>query len=203
MPGLFDVRKQLIFYGAYHNNPTNVRIHMLFVPLIVWSWEVIQTTFPHPSFLPQLEYKINEYLVFELSYAALYALANWLYYFALEPTAAILYLPQYTLMLLTATAFGRADPAALKVGFALQGMSWAAQFAGHGLAERRAPALLNNLLGALVLAPFFVHLEWLFKFGYKPQLHKDITNGIGVEIAKIRKAEGDKRRADAIQGKKD
>lgn len=48
-----------------------------------------------------------------------------------------------------------------------------------------------------------MHLEWLFMFGYKPELHKDIQNGIGVEIARIRKAEGDKRRADVIQGKKD
>ncbi|EKM59473.1 uncharacterized protein PHACADRAFT_157860 [Phanerochaete carnosa HHB-10118-sp] len=203
MPGLFDVRKQLVFYGAYHNNPTNVRIHMTFVPLIVWSWEVIQTTFPHPSFLPQIEHKFNNFLIFELSYAAIYALVNWLYYFSLEPTAAILYLPQYTLMLLTATALGKQSPNAATIGFMLQGASWVAQFLGHGLAERRAPALFNNLLGALVLAPFFVHLEWLFMAGYKPQLHKDITNGIGVEITKIRKAEGDKRRADAIQGKED
>ncbi|GJE84892.1 DUF962-domain-containing protein [Phanerochaete sordida] len=203
MPGLFDVRKQLVFYGAYHSNPTNVRIHMCFVPLIVWSWEVIQTTLPHPSFLPHAAYKPTDFLVFELSYAALYAAANWLYYFALEPTAALLYLPQYALMLGTATAFGTAYPNALTIGFALQGVSWVAQFLGHGLAERRAPALLNNLLGALVLAPFFVHLEWLFMLGYKPALHKDITNGIGAEIARIRKAEGDRRRADAVQGKED
>lgn len=50
---------------------------------------------------------------------------------------------------------------------------------------------------ALVLAPFFVHLELLFKFGYKPELNKDIHNGIGIEIAKFRKAEGDKKRAGA------
>lgn len=48
---------------------------------------------------------------------------------------------------------------------------------------------------AVVLAPFFVHLELLFKAGYKPQLHKEINNSIGMEIARIRKAEGDKVRA--------
>ena len=42
---------------------------------------------------------------------------------------------------------------------------------------------------ALVLAPFFVHLEWLFKLGYRQDLHRDIINGIGMEIARIRREE--------------
>ncbi|KIP07727.1 hypothetical protein PHLGIDRAFT_89225 [Phlebiopsis gigantea 11061_1 CR5-6] len=198
MSDLFNVRKQLVFYGAYHNNPTNVRIHMIFVPLIVWSWVAIQTSFPHPAFLPEVHYKFNDYMVFDLNYATLYALANWLYYFSLEPLAALLYLPQYTLMLLTAIAFGY-RPDGLTVGFAIQAVSWVMQFAGHGFAEKRAPALLDNLLGAVVLAPFFVHLEVLFILGYKPQLHKDIQNGIGVEIAKMKKAAGDKKRSAAAK----
>lgn len=206
------------------------------------SFEVLLTTvLGYPSFLPHIEHKFNDFLVFDLNYAVLYGLANWLYYFSLEPTAAvrppppspsrtlifvsrppqqITYLPLYTLMVLSATAFGTQNPSALQIAAVTQVVSWTAQFLGHGFAERRAPALLDNLLGgaslpyhaartdgerhtALVLAPFFVHLEWLFIFGYKPALHKDIQNGIGVEIARIRKAEGDKRRVDADQGKKD
>lgn len=90
-------------------------------------------------------------------------------------------------------------------------LAWVAQFAGHGLAEKRAPALLDNIVGgefhrtadlldsdpsaALVLAPFFVHLEILFAFGYRRQLHKEIVNGVGVEIAHFRKEQGDALRA--------
>jgi 2-hydroxy fatty acid dioxygenase len=48
---------------------------------------------------------------------------------------------------------------------------------------------------AVVLAPFFVHLEILFALGYRPQLHHDIKNSVGVEITKLRRAEGDKKRA--------
>jgi len=44
------------------------------------------------------------------------------------------------------------------------------------------------------LAPFFVHLEILFKLGFKRKLYKEIQNDVGVEIAKIRKAAGDERR---------
>lgn len=46
-----------------------------------------------------------------------------------------------------------------------------------------------------MLAPFFVHLELLFKVGYKPQLHRELQNEIGKEIAALKKAQGDKRRA--------
>jgi 2-hydroxy fatty acid dioxygenase len=113
--------------------------------------------------------------------------------------------------LLTATAFSyRGD--GLKVAAGVHAFSWIAQFFGHGVHEKRAPALLDNLIGgrshlnghpqsadnqmvAVVLAPFFVHLELLFGMGYKPEMHKRITNEIGKEIAKIRKAEGDKQRA--------
>lgn len=47
----------------------------------------------------------------------------------------------------------------------------------------------------MFLAPFFVHLEVLFHlFGYNPELQKQLKNDVGVEIARIRKVEGDKRR---------
>jgi 2-hydroxy fatty acid dioxygenase len=79
----------------------------------------------------------------------------------------------------------------------MQTICWIAQFIGHGVAEKRAPALLDNLIGAIVLAPFFVHLEILFAVGYRPGMHKRLVNDIGKEIARIKKIEGDKRRAKA------
>lgn len=113
------------------------------------------------------------------------------------------------LSLLTATAYSRTSAHITNAGL-LHAVSWVAQFLGHGLAEGRAPALLDNILGgmyfisrpfvsakfpqAVVLAPFFVHLEILFGLGYRPEMHKHINNEIGKEIASIRKAEGDKRR---------
>ena len=42
---------------------------------------------------------------------------------------------------------------------------WIFQFIGHGAFEGRAPALLDNLVQAIFLAPLFVWLEMLFKFG--------------------------------------
>jgi len=50
---------------------------------------------------------------------------------------------------------------------------------------------------AIVLAPFFVHLEVLFFLGYRPAMRKRLANEIGKEVAKLRRADGDKRRAAA------
>jgi len=55
-----------------------------------------------------------------------------------------------TLSLLTATVYaqksdGIRNAALLHVG------SWIAQFLGHGLAEKRAPSLLDNLIGGMLL----------------------------------------------------
>ncbi|KAJ3934218.1 MAG: hypothetical protein NXY57DRAFT_1047429 [Lentinula lateritia] len=191
---IFDVNTQLTFYGAYHNNKINILIHVICVPLIMWSAMVLLASAPHPSFLPEYHQEFNKWLVFDLNYPAILFTVYETYYFILEPVAALLYAPQFTLSLLTATAFAQRSDY-LTVAIAMQTFSWIAQFLGHGVAEKRAPALLDNLVGALVLAPFFVHLEILFALGYRPDMHKRLVNDVGTEIARIKKIEGDRRRA--------
>ncbi|KAG6907835.1 hypothetical protein DXG01_007217 [Tephrocybe rancida] len=195
---LFDVDTQLTFYGAYHSNKTNVLIHVVFVPVLLWTFQVMASELPVPSFVPEVHHRINDYLCFDLNLSAIHAGLYLVYYLILEPTAAILYAPQMILSLLTATAYS-SGPGHISRAAMIHGVSWIAQFLGHGLAEKRAPALLDNLVGAVVLAPFFVHLEILFALGYKPEMHKRINNEIGKEIAKIRKAQGDKKRAEAAK----
>lgn len=119
--------------------------------------------------------------------------------------------------MLSAVAVSR-NPDNVKLALAVNVTSWIAQFYGHGVHERRAPALLDNLLGgrlssyhyglirdhssptdtilraALVLAPFFVHLELLFEIGYYPTLYKQVTNGVGKEILKFRQEAAAKSR---------
>lgn len=66
--------------------------------------------------------------------------------------------------------------------------SWIAQFIGHGVFEGRAPALLDNLVQALFLAPFFVWMEILFSLGYRPQLKSRVNSAVEKEVAKYRKS---------------
>jgi hypothetical protein len=125
---------------------------------------VLVSQLPVPSVIPVIRYQFNEYLAFDFNWAAIHAGLYYLYYLALEPVGAVsthfpipksppyrdstqlLYGPQLALSLLTATAFaGNAD----NIGLAgvIHLISWVAQFLGHGLAEKRAPALLDNLIG--------------------------------------------------------
>lgn len=58
---------------------------------------------------------------------------------------------------------------AWKVVLIAQLVCWTGQFIGHGVFEKRAPALLDNLSQAFLMAPFFVLLEALQTvFGYEP-----------------------------------
>jgi uncharacterized membrane protein YGL010W len=79
-------------------------------------------------------------------------------------------------------------------GIAVEIFAWIAQFVGHGVYEGRAPALLDNLVQALVLAPFFVFMEILFKFGYRPELQKRVNDAVEKETKKVKaekKSNGD------------
>lgn len=66
-------------------------------------------------------------------------------------------------------------------------VSWLAQFVGHGVFEKRAPALLDNLVQAFLLAPLFVWMEILFFFGYRRELKERFEKGVEQEILKFRK----------------
>ena len=85
-------------------------------------------------------------------------------------------------------------------GVGLHVLSWLFQFVGHGLFEGRAPALLDNLVQALFLAPFFVWMEILFFFGYRPELKQRLNTAVHQELEKFRKSKGQKNGA-AINGK--
>ncbi|KAI3820846.1 hypothetical protein L1987_08395 [Smallanthus sonchifolius] len=123
--GLFDLEKHFAFYGAYHSNPVNIFIHMLFVwPILFTSLVILYS------------------LVLLLGYSALFVgFLGVLLGFSL----------------------------AWKVVLAAQLFCWTGQFLGHGVFEKRAPALLDNLTQAFLMAPFFVLLEALqMAFGYEP-----------------------------------
>ena len=66
--------------------------------------------------------------------------------------------------------------------------SWLAQFVGHGLFEGRAPALIDNLSQAFLFAPFFVWMEILFYFGYRPELKARLDKRVGQEVSKYRES---------------
>ena len=74
------------------------------------------------------------------------------------------------------------------IAVAIHIVSWILQFVGHGKYEGRKPALLDNLIQALFLAPLFVWYEVLFKLGFYKGLKREVEAAIEVEVAKLGKA---------------
>ncbi|KAG0647924.1 putative endoplasmic reticulum membrane [Hyphodiscus hymeniophilus] len=179
-----DLEKQLCFYGAYHHNPTNIGIHMTCVPLILATSILLATNsptlIPLPSWLTIPNLPLNFGSIGAILYSGFYIL--------LEPVAGSVLLP----LIMGWTAFSNHLTASSNAYNANVGaivvfaISWIAQFVGHGVYEGRAPALLDNLVQALVLAPFFVFMEVLFMFGYRPELHKRVNDAVEKEIKKVR-----------------
>jgi len=179
-----NLEKQLCFYGAYHHNPTNIAIHMTCVPLILATSLLLATNsptlIPLPSWLTIPNLPLNAGTMGAIFYSGFYIL--------LEPVAGSVLLP---LMIgwtalsnhLTVSSYSYISNVTSIGVFVL---AWIMQFIGHGVYEGRAPALLDNLLQALVLAPFFVFMELLFMFGYRPELQKRVNDAVEKEIKRVK-----------------
>ena len=138
---------------------------------------------PPSMTIPHLE--LNAGTLFCLSYCGLYIL--------LEPVAGTV----FAALLLASTAYGHylVDVHGMTANFwAAAGFvgSWIAQFAGHGVFEGRAPALLDNIFQAFFLAPLFVWLELLFALGYRPGLKNRVDNMVQQDVAKYRESKTQK-----------
>lgn len=107
-------------------------------------------------------------------------------YLLLEPVAGF----ALAAMCMSAAAAGnyckaQDSEATLKGAIAVHIACWILQFIGHGAFEKRAPALVDNLIQAIFLAPMFVWLEILFFLGYRPELQARVDKQVKAEIAKL------------------
>ncbi|KAI9749131.1 MAG: hypothetical protein M1815_002745 [Lichina confinis] len=136
---------------------------------------------PTPHALESANLPLNLGTITALLYSTLYVL--------MEPVAGGLLAP----LILAATAFANHLTYAYGAtanywALAVHLTSWIAQFVGHGAYEGRAPALLDNLVQAVFLAPFFVWMEILFRLGYRAELKARLDSAVQSEIAKFRQA---------------
>ncbi|KAL4197897.1 hypothetical protein AMTRI_Chr04g190580 [Amborella trichopoda] len=177
---LFDLEKHFAFYGAYHSDPINIIIHTLFV------WPIFYTNLILMAFTPSLFpiFDFHENLVPNLGF--FFALVYGIFYVSLDKKAgslaAFLCLLCWVNSAFLAHRLGFS--LAWKVVLAAQLFCWTGQFIGHGVFEKRAPALLDNPAQALLMAPFFVLLEVLYKFfSYEPHpgFHLRVQEKIGAE----------------------
>lgn len=162
----FNLEKSFAFYGAYHSDKVNQWIHIACVPMIfTTSVELLQRIAP-PIFIQALvAFYIISFIVMDVIAGLLYAPLLLGYYYLGTSV-----LPSYPMLSLGLWIF-----------------SWIAQFVGHGIFEKRAPALLNNLPQSLHAAVFFVWLEILFKLGYNPALEKKLNAAVTIERRRLTK----------------
>ncbi|KAK5722939.1 hypothetical protein LTR17_014152 [Elasticomyces elasticus] len=177
-----NLEKQLLFYGSYHHDPVNIGIHVTCVPLLLLTGFLFGTNtpaLPLPTWLTIPNLPANAGTIACLTYSTLYIL--------MEPVAGGILAP----LLLAGTAYANHLTSAygMKANYIAIGVhivSWLAQFVGHGVYEGRAPALLDNLVQAIFLAPFFVWMEILFAFGYRPELKSRLDQNVTKEIQKVK-----------------
>lgn len=135
-----------------------------------------------PAFLNRLDLPLNAGTIASVTYASLYLI--------LSPNVAGASVTPFIIGMAALankiqTKYDRTK--VNSVAIALHVVSWILQFIGHGKYEGRKPALLDNLVQALFLAPLFVWYEILFKLGFYKKLKKDVEAGVEIEIAKLGK----------------
>lgn len=155
---------------------------MIFVPIIlITSFQILSNT-PTLIHLPDfLQYKylpLNAGTITSIVYALGYVL--------LEPVVGLACVPTLLgaaayMNYLTMTYGGTATTWSTVIFV----VSWIAQFVGHGSFEGRAPALLDNLFQALFLAPLFVFLEYMFMFGYRPELQRRVDAEVQKKLVQL------------------
>ncbi|GAB5358791.1 hypothetical protein AAMO2058_000489100 [Amorphochlora amoebiformis] len=165
---LFDFKGQVRFYMSYHMDPINILIHIPFVPTIMWSaFGMLATTAPLVKGAPKW---CDMSLPIAVIYAAYYAVMGKKLSPAFAITAVSLVLAMFAsvhIFHLPANVYGIIHIA-----------SWIMQFYGHAIHERRAPALLNNISQAFLMAPLFVLFEVAHGFGFFRKQMKEIKEGL-------------------------
>jgi uncharacterized membrane protein YGL010W len=172
-------QKYFYDYGCYHNNIINIIIHVICVPIIVFTLG-----------------KISEHYVVHVAGLAynypFYALIgiivpNWIY---VDPILGTLTSIQYigTSLLTEGLDFSYGKYSSIQVLALVHIVAWIAQFIGHGAFEKRKPALMDNIV-LTANAPYFVNLELAyFTFGYGKTQIDEAKNYVRKNIVEYRKA---------------
>ncbi|KAI5950025.1 hypothetical protein KGF57_004535 [Candida theae] len=183
--------EHMIFYRSYHFNSTNVKIHLVCIPIILLS----AITFLTPVGLPFISTSpsVNVGIVSAWLYGLYYISLDWKVGI---PAASIVigyghFIGNYYRSLSATTS--PTSSQFIHYAIAAHAFAWIAQFYGHGVHEKRAPALLDNLLQALVLAPFFVAFEVAFFLGFRRDLAKKMDNEAGKRVREFRLQEKAKK----------
>ena len=138
---------ELTFYQSYHKNYYNQLIHVVGIPSIVWAVFLyihrINTWFGKGSTILYCLYMLKYYQVDKSRFLRIA-----LFYYLLLRNSFNKY-----------SSLNRNDSRNLAIK--VFSFGWILQFIGHGLFEKKAPALLNGFTKSITIGPYFAykHLE--------------------------------------------
>jgi 2-hydroxy fatty acid dioxygenase len=151
-------------YAAYHLHPVNRGLHAVGIPAIVWSFMLLAglLTLWRGSGL-------------EVTLAHVLAVVLLVWYLRLDYIMGVVSAAIFAVFLVTSHQVGEAlgTMGAVWLGLGIQAVGWGAQFLGHGVWEKRRPALLDNAVQAFV-APVFIFTEGLFVLGVRKGLRDEV-----------------------------
>ena len=138
---------ELTFYQSYHTNYYNQLIHVVGIPSIVWA--VFLYTHRFKSRIGRISWII--YSIYMLKYFHIDGprfLKIALFYYMLLKHSFNKY-----------RSLNKIDSRNLAIK--IFSLGWILQFIGHGLFEKKAPALLNGFTKSITIGPYFAykHLE--------------------------------------------
>ena len=147
---LFNLSKQYNFYKEYHKNEINVLIHVICIPIIMWTLSVFLTHFSTSLYNNPTFYLTNIYSV---------------YYILLDKNLGSIMTMVFYFNWITSYYFYWYVSNSIYYATILHILSWIAQFVGHFYFEGNRPALTDSLIQAFLVAPIFVliDIKHLFK----------------------------------------
>lgn len=171
-----QLEDHLVFYRSYHYDTLNVLVHSVFVPTILFTSAGLLMNVPLWSSNTDI-YNLGNAL----------AVGYGFFYLSLDVQGGLISAPLLYAMCALNTKWSHESN---NYNTWLIGMfifSWIMQFLSHAFFEKRAPALLDNLTQALVLAPFFVLFELLFLLGWRRDVKKRVDVRAAANIAAFKK----------------
>lgn len=130
-------------YGVSHQNKTNIIIHKICVPLIMWSVIGILWTIPVPTIMQNLN--INIATIVSIGAMLFYLKLSRKYFFFMIPVFGVMY---YVAYLIAQTGY------LLETSIIVFIISWIFQFIGHKI-EGKKPSFIQDL-AFLLIGPLWV-----------------------------------------------
>eukprot|EP00741_Cyanophora_paradoxa_P007560 tig00001155_g7312.t1 len=171
-----QLEDMLAFYGAYHSNDVNKIMHAIGIPGLLFSLMVVLAPLKPPGVddLTAPLFALNGGLAVAILYSILFIY--------LETVAGCCAAAVLLAIWVGANYFALAVKDAWMWAIGIHVLCWVLQFVGHGVFEKRRPALLDSLVQAFATAPFFICLEGLFLLGYRPQLRRKVFTRSAAKI---------------------